>query len=206
MLYGTAEANTGDTLYGPGGTTGTYLDDALSLSHPVTFTVYDTGGTDTFDFSSYSAHQRMDLREEAHSDLAGLDGNIGIARGTVIEIGLTGTGNDVITGNSADNGLSAGFGADTVAGGAGNDAILGGSGNDSLMGEDGFDLIEGGSGNNSIDGGAGGDLLISDGVTLAMLTMVYPAWTPPADAQALIDQGELWTIWEDILSDTGLFA
>lgn len=205
-LYGTPEANTGDTVYGPNGTSGTHLDDALSLSNPVSFTVYDTGGTDTFDFSPYSSHQTMDLRAEAHSDLAGLDGNIAIARGTVIEIGLTGTGNDAIVGNAADNGLSAGFGADTVSGGAGNDAIVGGSGNDSLMGDDGFDMIEGGSGDNVIQGGDGGDLLIADGVTLAMLTMVYPSWTPPSDAQSLIDQGELWTLWEDILGDTGLIV
>lgn len=203
-LYGTPDANTGDTTYGPNGNTGTYLDSALSLSNPISFTVYDTDGTDVFDFSSYSAHQRLDLRQETHSDLAGLDGNIAIARGTVIEYGLTGTGNDTITGNDANNGLSAGFGTDTVDGGAGNDAIRGGASNDDLDGEDGFDLVEGGSGDNLIDGGVGDDLLIGGDVTLDILTMIYPTWTPPANAQALLDEGDLLVLWTDILDDVGL--
>ena len=205
-LYGVADVLVGDTTYGDGANSGTYLDTALSLSNPVSFTVLDTGGTDTFDFSSYSAHQVMDLREEAFSDLAGLDGNIGIARGTVIENGLTGTGNDTITGNDANNGLSAGFGTDVVDGGAGHDAIRGGSGNDFLGGDTGFDFIEGGTGNNEINGGADGDLLIGDNVSLDMLLMIYPTWTPPSNAQALLNDGNYAELWADILDDQGLIA
>jgi Peptidase M10 serralysin C terminal/Metallo-peptidase family M12B Reprolysin-like len=200
-LYGTPTANEGDTIYGDGATTGSYLDSALALSNPVAFTVLDTGGTDTFDFSSYSAHQQMDLRPESFSNLAGLVGNIGIARGTVIETGLTGTGNDTLTGNAADNALSSGYGADLVRGGAGNDAIRGGAGNDDLGGEDGFDFIEGGSGNNLIDGGDHDDLLIGGDVTLDILTTLYPNWTPPPDAESLLAEGSLNVIWDDILSD-----
>ncbi|NNL36189.1 MAG: hypothetical protein HKP35_10245, partial [Silicimonas sp.] len=203
-LYGAPSANQGDTIYGDGGNTGTYLDTALGLSNPVAFTVFDTGGTDLFDFSSYSAHQVMDLRQEAFSDLAGLDGNIGIARGTIIENGRTGGGNDVITGNAAANGLSAGSGDDTINGGAGNDALSGGSGLDNLDGGDGFDLIDGGPGDNTLNGGAGADLLIGDGVTLSMLTTIYPAWTPPANAQSLLDTGDVIVLWDDILQDSGL--
>ena len=81
-----------------------------------------------------------------------MDGNIGISRGSVIENGYTGLGNDTLIGNDVGNGLSAGFGNDTVDGGAGNDAIRGGSGVDSLSGGDGFDLIEGGTGDNLIEG------------------------------------------------------
>lgn len=205
-LYGVADVLSGDTTYGDGSNTGTYLDTALSLSNPVSFTVLDTGGTDTFDFSSYSAHQMMDLREESFSDLAGLDGNIGIARGTVIEEGLTGTGNDTIYGNDADNALSSGFGTDIVMGGAGHDAIRGGAGNDTLEGEVGFDFIEGGSGDNVINGGDGGDLLIGGDVTLDMLTMLYPDWTPPANAQSFLDGGDYAELWADIMEDQGLVA
>ena len=200
-LYGTPDTNTGDTTYGDGANTGTYLDAALSLSNPVSYTVFDSAGTDTFDFSSYSAHQTLDLRQESYSDLAGLTGNIGIARGTVIEHGLTGTGNDTVIGNDANNGLSAGFGSDVVDGGAGNDAIRGGSGNDDLDGETGFDFIEGGTGDNVINGGDGGDLLIGDDVTLDILTMLYPTWTPPTNAQTLLDDGDYSTIWDDIIDD-----
>ena len=203
-LYGTGAANAGDTIYGDGANTGSYLDGALSFSNPVAYTVHDTGGVDIFDFSSYSAHQRLDLRQETYSDLGSRDGNIGIARGTVIEHGRTGGGNDTLIGNDAGNGLSAGFGSDWVRGSLGNDAIRGGSGNDDLGGEDGFDFIEGGTGNNLIDGGAGGDLLIGDEVTLDMLAMLYPTWTPPANAQDHIDNDELWVLWEDILADQGI--
>ena len=204
-LYGApTTAMAGNTTYGDNANTGTYLDTVHALSNPVSYTVYDTDGTDTFDFSSYSAHQVLDLREEQFSDLAGYDGNVGIARGAVIENGLTGQGDDTITGNDAANGLSAGMGTDIVDGGAGNDAIRGGSGNDDLNGEDGFDLVEGGTGNNLIEGGAGGDLLIGDGLTLDILAILYPTYTPPAQAQTWLDNGDYVTLWDDILDDQGI--
>ena len=203
-LYGTPDTNPGDTVYGDGGNTGSYLDSALSLSNPVSFTVFDSDGADTFDFSSYSAHQNLDLRAESYSDLAGLEGNIGISRGTVIEHGRTGTGNDTITGNDAGNGLTSGPGSDLVNGGAGNDAIRGGSGNDELNGEAGADLIEGGIGDNLINGGNGSDLLIGGDVSLDMLAFAYPAWTPPEDAQSLLDSDLYWILWSDIIDDLGI--
>lgn len=202
-LYGAAEANTGDTIYGTGGNSGTYLDGVHDLSNPVTYTVFDTGGVDTFDFSHSSAHQVLDLRQESFSDLDGYDGNVGIARDTVIEHGRTGGGNDVITGNNAANELVSGAGADTVEGGDGADAIRGGSGSDSLTGGNGADLIEGGTGDNLIDGGSGGDLLIGDDMTLDMLVMLFPTWTPPADAGARIDDGDFMVVWDDIQDDMG---
>ncbi len=201
-LYGTpTSAHSGDTVYGDGGNTGTYLDGVHDLSNPVTYTVFDTDGTDVFDFSGSSAHQVMDLREETFSNLDGWVGNVGIARGTVIEHGRTGSGNDVITGNDAGNELRSGSGTDAVSGRGGNDAILGGSGNDTLDGGDGTDLVEGGTGNNLINGGNGGDLLIGGDVTLAMLTMLYPAWAPPVDAQDLIDTGDYIVLWDDIVDE-----
>ena len=203
-LYGAPAANAGDTVYGDGSDTGTYLDAALGLSNPVAFTVYDSDGTDTFDFSSYTAHQRLDLRQETYSDLAGRDGNIGIARGTVIENGLTGGGNDTITGNDAANGLSAGTGNDTVDGGGGNDAIRGGAGMDVLSGGAGFDFIEGGAGDNLLWGGDGGDLLIGGDVTLEMLAWAFPTWTPGPDAQSLLDGGDLMAVWTDILDEVSI--
>lgn len=203
-LYGTpTSANSGDSIYGNGGNTGSYLDGVHELSNHVSYTVFDTDGIDVFDFSHSSAHQVMDLREEMYSDLDGRDGNVGIARGTVIEHGRTGSGNDRIIGNDANNELHAGFGRDTIAGGSGRDAILGGSGNDSLSGDSGADLIEGSTGNNTIDGGDGSDLLIGDDVTLGMLTTLYPTWTPPANAQALIDSGAYLALWGDIADEFG---
>lgn len=205
-LYGTPENNTGDDTYGANANTGTYLDTALSLSNPVSFTVFDTGGTDTFDFSEFNNDQNMDLREEAFSDLAGLTGNIGISRGSVIEYGLTGNGDDSIHGNSGNNGLSTGAGTDTAYGAGGNDALRGEDGNDTLEGGEGRDILEGGQGSDGLDGGDGGDLLIGDDITLAELGDMFPSWTPEANAQALLDQGDLLAVWEDILLDSFAIA
>jgi len=199
-LYGVpTAANVGNSVYGDGGNTGTYLDGVHALSNPVSYTVFDTSGTDVFDFSSSSAHQVMDLREEQFSSLDGRDGNVGIARGTVIENGRTGGGNDTITGNTANNEIRSGAGSDTVNGGSGHDAIQGGSGNDTLNGDMGADMIEGGTGDNLIDGGTGGDLLIGGDVTLDILTMLYPTWTPPSNAQDLLDSGDIMVLWDDLI-------
>ncbi|MEM6464804.1 MAG: M10 family metallopeptidase C-terminal domain-containing protein, partial [Pseudomonadota bacterium] len=204
-LYGApSSANAGDTVYGLNGNSGTYLDGAHDLSNPISYSVLDTNGTDVFDFSFSSAHQVMDLRQETFSDLDGRDGNVGIARGTVIEIGRTGGGDDRITGNDADNEISAGTGTDTILGGGGDDAILGGGGNDSLHGGEGIDLIEGGSGNNVLNGDGGSDLIVGDDVKLAMLTMLYPTWTPPADAEVRLDNGNYLSLWEDIIDELNI--
>ena len=205
-LYGIPDNNTGDDVYGANGNTGTYLDTAFSLSNPVTFTVFDTGGTDIFDFSEFNTDQNMDLREEAFSDLAGLTGNVGISRGTVIEYGLTGNGDDSIHGNSSNNGLSTGAGTDSAFGAGGNDALRGQGGNDSLDGGEGRDVLEGGEGSDELDGGNGNDLLFGDDITFAELADMFPSWTPNADAQTLLDDGDLLAVWEDILLDNFAIA
>lgn len=205
-LYGVAQVRTGDDTYGLGGMTGTYLDTAILLSNPVSYTVYDTGGTDTFDFSSYMDNQTLDLREEMFSDLAGLSGNIGIARGTVVEIGITGSGDDVLTGNASNNSLQANEGSDYISGGGGHDVLHGESGNDTLQGDGERDLVEGGSGNDRVEGNAGSDLLFGDDMTLQSLIDTFPTWTPPFDVQAQIDSGDVLALWEDILFDVYAIA
>jgi serralysin len=50
--------------------------------------------------------------------------NIGIAYGTVIEDGITGSGNDQLIGNAVANRLNGGAGNDTYTGGAGNDTFV----------------------------------------------------------------------------------
>lgn len=54
-----------------------------------------------------------------------------------------------------------------------------------------------------IDGNDGHDLLIAGDVTLAMLTMLYPTWAPPANAQSLIDSDDYIQLWDDIIEDVG---
>lgn len=73
-----------------------------------------------------------------------------------------------IVGNSSNNSLKGGkgadtingdFGKDTILGGAGNDKIYGGNDNDLLKGEVGNDTIYGDSGNDTLYGGEGTDKL-----------------------------------------------
>src|SRR5690606_37663287 len=101
------------------------------------FTIHDMGGTDTIDYSDDTVAQRVDLTPEAISDVYGRIGNMVIARGTIIENYVAGSGDDSVTGNAANNDLR---------GGGGNDSLLGGGGNDTLNGGSGADVLDGGSG------------------------------------------------------------
>ncbi|KQN90215.1 hypothetical protein ASE95_16175 [Sphingomonas sp. Leaf231] len=102
-------------------------------------TIVDSGGIDTFNFSKRSADQVIDLREGAFSNIDGGVGNFAIARGTVIENALGGSGADRITGNDVANRLEGNAGADTLLGMGGDDTLLGGGGADILDGGAGVD-------------------------------------------------------------------
>jgi hypothetical protein len=79
-----------------------------------------------------------------------VDSNVWIAYGVTIENAIGGTGDDVITGNDANNRLDGNSGNDTLLGGAGNDTLFGGAGNDTFdwdaSGREGSDVFYGGSG------------------------------------------------------------
>ena len=143
-LYGAPDSSTataGDTTYGANSNIGNYLDQVFDelatgtttsnvTGNPIAFTIYDQGGDDTLDLSFLTSTARIDMRAEQFSDLAGLTGNMGIARGTVLERAVLGSGNDTITGNSANNFINGGGGDDKLDGGDGNDELSGGSGTD----------------------------------------------------------------------------
>nr|WP_255616346.1 M10 family metallopeptidase C-terminal domain-containing protein [Microvirga puerhi] len=139
-------------------------------------TIWDGGGIDTYDFSSFDQDMTIDLNPGAWSvvstsQLAPLgDGHL--ARGNVfnalqyngdprslIENAIGAIGNDKISGNVADNRLDGSYGNDTLFGGDGNDSLNGGDGNDSLIGGSGNDAIYGGAGDDIVYGGAGADSL-----------------------------------------------
>ncbi len=136
-LYGANPSGTraGDTVYGFNSNAGGIFDFAdfhAAGIRPPSFTIYDTGGNDTLDLSSYSAPQRISLIQETFSDIGNntnLGGNvplinlISIARGAVIENAIGGSGNDTIIGNSASNVLTGGAGDDILDGGAGTDYV-----------------------------------------------------------------------------------
>ena len=122
-----------------------------------TFTLYDTGGTDTLDLRTDSRDQQVDLRPEGISDVYGLVGNMLIARDTVIENFIAGVGNDMVTGNAAANKLEGRNGNDTLNGLAGDDTLYGGPGADTLNGGADDDHLQGGPGADTLNGGPGGD-------------------------------------------------
>lgn len=135
-------------------------------------TIWDGGGTDTYDFSNYSTNVSCNLSPGSYStpsttQLANL-GDGRFARGSIfnsyqwgdslIENATTGSGNDSVVGNAANNVIITNAGNDGVMGGAGNDTILGGAGTDTLLGESGNDAIAGGNDPDFILGGEGDDI------------------------------------------------
>lgn len=124
-MYGAASTRTGNTVYGHNantGATGTgVLYNFANYSTAPSFTIYDSGGTDTLDASGYSSNQTIDLRSGRFSSIGGLTNNIGISTTTVIENAIGGSGSDTLYGNDGANTLDGRAGADTMTGGRGND-------------------------------------------------------------------------------------
>jgi hypothetical protein len=156
-LYGlSTTTRTGDTTYGDhatADTAGTVFD--ASFYPRAAFTIFDSGGNDTIDYSGVGVSQLINLNPETFSNVNGFTGNLSIARGVVIENAIGGNGNDTIIGNSANNVISGHLGADTLTGGAGNDTFL--------------DTMAGHNGDTITDFSAGDSIVFSD-ATLANFT------------------------------------
>lgn len=157
-LYGAVSSTrTGDTTYGFNNTSGRAVYDATANPN-ASYVIYDNGGTDTLDYSGFSASQSINLNAETFSNVGGRVGNVSIARGAVIENAIGGSGNDTLTGNDANNQLT---------GGGGNDVLIGGGGADRLTGGAGADVFRGTSttlaGDTVVDIAAGDRIHITDG-------------------------------------------
>lgn len=135
-LYGAnTTARGGDSVYGFNTTeTGSIFDSQNWANQNIripSYSIWDTGGTDTLDFSGYSANQTISLIAETWSSVGdntstgsptdALENIISIARGSVIENGIGGSGNDTIIGNAANNVLTGNAGDDILDGGDGID-------------------------------------------------------------------------------------
>jgi serralysin len=125
-------------------------------------TIWDGGGTDTYDLSNYTSALTLNLGPGGYSifsaaQLASLDrghyaqGNVynallyaGDPR-SLIENAFGGSAGDRITGNGAAN------------------VLRGNAGDDILSGLDGTDILVGGAGNDQLSGGAGNDTALYDG-------------------------------------------
>ncbi|MEX0969193.1 MAG: M10 family metallopeptidase C-terminal domain-containing protein [Paracoccaceae bacterium] len=163
-LYGsTYTTRTGDTTYGHNSNAGGTVGDWEHYGNNTVMAVIDDGGTDTFDFSNGIVEQMIDLREEAFSNVYGEIGTVGIARGSVIENAIGGSGTDTIYGNAAGNVLKGKDGADTLFGFGGDDEIYGGKGHDTLNGGSKHDMLKGNAGNDTIYGGSGRDYIQGGG-------------------------------------------
>ena len=112
-----------------------------SLTQPTTLTIYDNGGNDTLDLRTDIKDQRVYLRPEGISDVYGLTGNLIIARDTVIENFIAGSGDDLVAGNAVANYLSGRDGDDRLWGSGGDDILEGGAGTDRLDGDAGLDWV-----------------------------------------------------------------
>ena len=161
-LYGLSTTTRADnTTYGFNNTSGRTAFDA-ALNPNVSYTIFDSGGTDTLDYSGFANNQLINLNPEAFSNIGALVGNVVIARGTVIENAIGGSGNDTIVGNSANNSLIGGNGNDAILAGGGSDAVMGGAGDDTLSGGDGNDTLYGQAGIDTLTGGSGRDVFVSN--------------------------------------------
>ena len=137
-----------------------------SLTAPTTLTLYDNGGNDTLDLRTDTRDQRVYLRPEGISDVYGLTGNLIIARDTVIENFIAGSGDDLVAGNAVANYLS---------GRDGDDRLWGSGGNDTLNGDGGDDKLNGGAGADTLNGGAGADHAYYTGSSVGVLVRLHNA-------------------------------
>lgn len=139
--------NAGDTVYRFSPSTGEMFINGTGQGAPganrLFLTIWDGGGTDTYDFSAYTENQSIDLRPgnwslvstAQRADLGEgfyASGNVynalqyeGDGR-SLIENATGGTGDDTIVGNAAANVLKGGAGRDSLAGGDGDDQLFGG--------------------------------------------------------------------------------
>lgn len=180
--YLEVRVNDGDDTYGFGGKKGFQLTDDTGPYHNIGFTIHDTGGTDTLDFSGSTAGTLLDLRPGHFSSVNGHVGNVFIFNGHNtdqdgynIEQGIGSRFDDVITGNAAANTLRGGDGNDVITGGLDTLTSLDLNNSpplhhpigvadskdmgDRLYGEAGNDSLSGGAGDDVLDGGTGDDVL-----------------------------------------------
>lgn len=141
--------NAGNTVYRWNPATGQEFINGVGQVAPggnrIFMTVWDGGGTDTYDFSNYTTALRVDLRPGQWSRVSTAQiaklGDGEYARGNIanaltyhgsnrslIENAIGGTGNDTIIGNAVANNLKGGAGADRLYGMEGNDYLSGGAG------------------------------------------------------------------------------
>jgi serralysin len=122
--------------------------DVYGLDNRSYRTIWDAGGSDTLDASSWAepAGVLLDLREGAFSGRFDGVRRTAIAYDAVIENAVGSDREDELIGNGAANRLEGGAGDDWLTGGAGADRLAGGAGRDVLVGAPNDLRLHGGSG------------------------------------------------------------
>ena len=141
-------------MYGANMTYHTGNDTYYLRSDGMIRTIWDAGGTDTFDASFAESGLQIDLREGALTRHGGTEGlsATAIAFNTVIENVYASAYDDIIVGNDADNTINGQRGRDTMLGGLGNDTYYidnvadiasenAGEGTDTIISSVSFDLL-----------------------------------------------------------------
>jgi Ca2+-binding RTX toxin-like protein len=176
-MYGANFAtNAGNTVYRWSPTTGEMSVNGVGQGAPganrILMTVWDGGGTDTYDLSNYATGVTIDLRPGGWTTTSSIQtANLGdghSARGNIanallfqgdprslIENATGGSAEDILYGNDIANNLNGGAGNDHIEGWGGDDTLIGGEGFDSLRGGDGNDVLTG----EALDGENGNDIL-----------------------------------------------
>ena len=180
--------NSGNTTYSWSPTTGEMFVNGAGEGAPggnrIFLTVWDGGGTDTYDLSNYTTNLRIDLRPgewtttssvqlaKLHYDGSKIAvGNIANALqynndpSSLIENARGGAGNDLILGNAAANIIWGNGGNDILYGYGGDDSLYGGDGNDNLVGGPGADRLDGGNGLDLANYGSATSGVIADLLT-----------------------------------------
>jgi len=147
-------------------------------SNRIFSTIWDAGGNDLVDLSNYHNGTTGDMDPGGYlsfspvqkAQLAGgiwADGNVyfalapnGSKKRAYIEDLKTGSGDDFIFANRAENTIETKGGRDHVHGRGGHDHIMGNGGKDSLIGGPGADTLDGGLGVDTLKGGLGADTFV----------------------------------------------
>lgn len=96
-------------------------------AHLIVETIWDAGGTNTFDASAFNTAVKIDLIDGDYSSI-GLQSNVAIAYNAKIQNAIGGSGGNTIYGNELANQITGGSGTDYLSGLAGNDTIAPGQG------------------------------------------------------------------------------
>ncbi|WP_194938926.1 M10 family metallopeptidase [Pseudomonas pisciculturae] len=113
-IYGAnTNARKGDTTYGFNSNADREDFRLKHSSDAPVFTIWDSAGVDTMDFSGFHHSQLINMSPGKASSVGGMKGNVFIAKGATIENAVGGTGDDVFISNRAQNAMTGNGGNNT---------------------------------------------------------------------------------------------